>query len=234
MSIDVHTLSGAYALDALTPEEAAEFRQHLQECRACRDEVAEFQRAAARMGLAEAATPPPALRARVLAAADRTRQTPPSPAPQVLTHRRWVTWVGAAAAAMLIAVGGVVGLRAAVQDDEPALNEAAVEVFEADDARTATVETANGGRLRVGVSESANQMAVDTRELPDLGQDLVYQIWSVSDGQMASAAILEDPEEGAAMELPGEETEVAVTVEPVGGSEQPTSEPIVQVDPYAV
>src|ERR671929_154341 len=51
---DVHTLSGAYALDALDPEEASEFRAHLEGCAACRQEVRELRDAAASMGAAAA------------------------------------------------------------------------------------------------------------------------------------------------------------------------------------
>ena len=43
MSTDLHTLSGAYALDALSAEEAEEFRTHLDGCQACREEVRELQ-----------------------------------------------------------------------------------------------------------------------------------------------------------------------------------------------
>jgi len=121
-----------------------------------------------------------------------------------------------------------------VMDDEPDLTPAAVEVFEAQDAHTATVETAEGGELTVAVSASRKEMAVDTRELPALDENHVYQLWSVHGDEMVSAAILSDPEIGAAMGMPDEETQVALTVEPAGGSEQPTSDPIVQVDPYEV
>ena len=81
MSIDLHTLAGAYALDALSPAEADAFATHLEECPACRDEVRELQEAAARMGASEATAPPRALKARVLAAADQQPQLPPKVTP---------------------------------------------------------------------------------------------------------------------------------------------------------
>lgn len=243
MSTDVHTLSGAYALDALDPEEAAEFRRHLAECPACRDEVRELRSAAARMGAAEAVSPPAELKDRVLAAVDRTPQQPPTVAasrtePASLADRRrarearprFGRWLGAAAAAAVVVVGGVVGIQA-LQDDDPALSPSVTQVLEAADARTATVETANGGQLTVGVSPERDEMAVDTRDLPDPGEGLVYQVWAVHGTEMVSAAVLDDPDSGAAMGMPEEGTEVALTVEPAGGSEQPTGDPIVQVDP---
>ncbi len=65
-------------------------------------------------------------------------------------------------------------------------------------------------------------MAVDARELPDLDRQHVYQLWTVHDGSMVSAAVLTDGTTGAAMGLPAADTQVAVTIEPAGGSEQPT------------
>src|SRR3954447_26789322 len=120
MSSDVHTLSGAYALDALTPEEAEEFAQHLARCESCRVEVREIEEAAARMGAAEAKVPPPELKPRVLAAIDRTPQLRPRTAEQGTAARssvpsrrtggprRWLTWVGSAAAAVVLIGIGVV------------------------------------------------------------------------------------------------------------------------------
>ena len=123
------------------------------------------------------------------------------------------------------------GLRS---DPEPALTVAAAQVFGAEDARTVTVETANGGKLKVAVSPERNEMAVDTRELPELDDQHVYQIWAVHGSEMVSAAVLEDLDGGAAMGMPGADTQVAFTIEPKGGSEEPTTDPIVVVDPSAL
>jgi len=71
MSTDVHTLSGAYALDALSEEEATDFCTHIDVCPACCQEVSELRDAAARMVASESLTPPESIKARVLAAADK-------------------------------------------------------------------------------------------------------------------------------------------------------------------
>ena len=71
MSNDLHTLSGAYALNALSPDEAREFREHYDLCPACQQEVRDLRDAAARMGASEAMQPPPQLKARVMSAADK-------------------------------------------------------------------------------------------------------------------------------------------------------------------
>ena len=51
---------------------------------------------------------------------------------------------------------------------------------------------------------------------------------------MKNAAVLDTGTTGAAMGLPGADTEIAVTVEPRGGSKLPTTQPIATVDPASV
>ncbi len=233
MSNDLHTLSGAYALDALSSEEASEFRSHLAGCPACRDEVTELRDAAARMGAAEALHPPAGLRARVLEASSRQPQLPPKvPAPVVA--RRWWPRLLAVAAAVVLVVAAAVVVRQLNAGTGAPMSPAVSQVFTASDAHKATVETANGGRLTVATSRRLNRMAVETDRLPRLGQAQVYQIWAVHHGAMTSAAVLADTKAGAAMAMPGPGTEVAITIEPAGGSRQPTTRPIVMVDPARV
>ncbi|MGN6132708.1 MAG: RskA family anti-sigma factor, partial [Nocardioidaceae bacterium] len=102
MSTDLHTLSGAYAIDALSPEEAEEFRTHLSACQVCRDEVRELREAAAKMGASEALGPPPALRARVLEAASRQPQQPPRVRSLAERRRRWQPRLRVAAAVAVL------------------------------------------------------------------------------------------------------------------------------------
>lgn len=237
MSTELHTLSGAYALNALSAEEAEQFRRHLDECTACRQEVRELQAAAASMGSSEAIAPPEHLKARVLDAVDRTPQLPPRDKGGVVVDvppHRWGRRFLVAAAAAVIVVGAAVGV-AQLQDDEQQslLAQEVVQVFEAEDAHTATMETANGGKISVATSPTRGEMAVDTDELPALDEEHVYQLWAIQGGAISSVGILE-PEKGAAMEMPEPDVEVAITVEPAGGSAQPTTEPIMRVNPSEV
>lgn len=246
MSTDVHTLSGAYAVNALDPREAAEFEEHLDQCAACREEVTELQHAAAQMGAAEATMAPASLRSRVLAEAQKVPQLPPRDASLASGHvtvpgsvvplRRRLPARGllaAAAAVVALAVGGVI-VSDAMRDDGVPLAGGVVQVFEAEDARSVTVDTSNGGKVRVAMSAAEGQMAVDTTDLPDLGPRQVYQLWTVVGDIAQPAGVLDDPKTGAAMGLPRKGTTVAITIEPMGGSERPTSAPIVTVDPADV
>lgn len=237
MNTDVHTLSGAYALDALDAGEAEEFRSHLADCPACDQEVREFQRVAARLGAVETVAAPAYLRARVLAAVDRTPQLPPT-IPSIVERspqRRWRPRLMMLAAAAVLVAGGAVGVGVALDSRQAELDAAAAQVFEAPDARTLTAPTSNGGELVVAVSPSRQQVALDTRRLPALEDGQVYQVWAVQgDVVLSSAAVLDDLDEGAAMAAPDDGTQMAITVEPAGGSEKPSGDPIVTVDPAAV
>lgn len=62
-----HEPAGAYAVDALDGVERSRFARHLATCPTCPAEVRWLAATAAELGLAAAATPPPALKGRVLA-----------------------------------------------------------------------------------------------------------------------------------------------------------------------
>src|SRR4051794_23225952 len=71
---EIHTLAGAYALDALTEIERASFARHLAECETCAVEVAELNDPASRLSAAAWEAPPPRLRDAVLREVAQTRQ----------------------------------------------------------------------------------------------------------------------------------------------------------------
>lgn len=235
MSTDLHTLSGAYAIDALSEEEARQFDRHLEECPSCREEVRELRAAAAKMGAAEALAPPPALKARVLAAADQMPQLPPRVTPLgSVRKRRWSAKLVAAAAAVILVVGGGVAVFESQRGDNQSVVASTIaQVFQAGDARTKTVQTDHGS-VTVATSASLGRMAVRTDDLRALSGKRVYQLWAVHGGTPTSAGVIANPKAGAAMAMPSEGTTVAITVEPEGGSEQPTTAPFVTVDPRSV
>jgi anti-sigma-K factor RskA len=161
-------------------------------------------------------------------------QLPPRVTPlEAARSRRWTPRLLAAAAALVLVAGGAIGLSQIQQDDGPSLEAGVSQVFEAPDARSVEVETSHGP-LRVATSQSEGEMAVDTRDLVPLDREHVYQVWTVVEGEPIPVVVLEKPDAGAHMGMPDPGTEVAITVEPAGGSEQPTTDPIVQVDPSTV
>ncbi len=233
MSTDLHTLSGAYAIDALSPGEADDFTTHLEGCPACRDEVRELQDAAARMGASQSVAPPGALRARVLSAADQLPQLPPHVTPiERARSRRWTTRLVGAAAAAVIAVTGI-GVAVNELREPAEQTQSVAGVFDAPDAHAETMTTANGGKLRVATSASYGQMAIATQGLPKL-RDRSYQMWAIRNGRPTSVGLVEDLSKGKVMPMPAAGTTVAITIEPAGGSRQPTTQPIVAMDPESI
>jgi hypothetical protein len=77
----------------------------------------------------------------------------------------------------------------------------------------------------------------DGGQIPDRFIELLDRkplaFWAVRDGAMESVGVLE-PEKGAYMDMPTPDTEVAITVEPRGGSAQPTTDPIMRVNPSEI
>jgi anti-sigma-K factor RskA len=237
MSTDLHTLSGAYAIDALSPAEAEEFEKHLDQCPACRDEVRELQAAAARMGSSEATVPPPSLKARVLAAADAQPQLPPKVTSiDERRTRRWLPRVAGLAAAAVLLAAAVVGISRPWEQEgaPPVAGNPVSEVFNAPDAHVETVKTADGHKLSVATSPDSGQMALKTATLARLKGDRVYQMWAKHNGRVTSVGVIEDLGAGKVMPIPTYGTTVAITVEPEGGSKKPTNPPIVEMDPQAI
>ncbi len=82
---DLHTLTGAYALDAIDGTERERFEHHLNRCQSCGQEVRGLQETATRLALAVARVPPPGFKAAVLAgggAAPASTRRWPTPGPR--------------------------------------------------------------------------------------------------------------------------------------------------------
>lgn len=237
MSMDIHALSGAYAVDAVDEFERAQFERHLAGCTDCRAEVASLREAASLVGETAAQQPPLALRSAVLAGIQTVRPLPP-----VLTaversrsaRRRFPALVAAAAA--LIAVGGVgatimdlandnndTGLVAGTATDTD-------RVLQAPDAHRHTKQLDGGGSVTVVRSASLNQAVILTEDMPAAPNLRTYELWlqhgdsMVPAGQIAggtNAVLLE----GDAMAADG----VGITIELAGAKATQPSDRVVDV-----
>ncbi|MGH3355148.1 MAG: anti-sigma factor [Nocardioidaceae bacterium] len=235
MNADVHALAGAYAMDALPAEEAAAFAEHVEQCPSCQQEVAELQVTAAQLGLAAATAPPAELRDRVLHAVQQTRQIPPQTPTIDSTRRRARSrprLLAAAAAVVLILGAGLLALRPLLDTADPPQRDSIVAVMDAPDARSSTTRLSGGGSMTVVSSRELDQAVVLGERLPRLDRDHDYQLWLVDrTGAARSANVLFDgsgePATGPNLVAglqPGDQ--VAITQEPAGGSEQPTTTPL--------
>jgi anti-sigma-K factor RskA len=180
MNADVHTLAGAYALDAVDDIERAAFARHMAECPACAVEVAELQATSARLAEMVAEPPPPGLRAAVLTQIRQTRQVGP--------RRRGTAGSGrragprrvalAAAVAAVVAVGVGAGTYT-IQERRVRHAQEISAVLGAPDARTHSEPASGGGQVRVVVSPSKREVVAYLSDLPAPGAGHSYQLWLI-------------------------------------------------------
>lgn len=229
MNDDLHRLTGAYAADALSAEERAAFERHLQECQACTQEVSELRATTAKLGVAAAEPPPAHLRDRVLAAATQTRQLPPQPGrARAVGLRRWPTRALAAAAALLLVVA--VGLGVQIRELDQRLDTAERQAAQVTSVLTAPdvqVHRAESAAASVVASPAQGRAVFVASGLPAVPSSRVYQLWMIDDGGPRSAGLFTLDGGHVSQLMSGQlqgVTAVAVTVEPSGGSPQPTSE----------
>jgi anti-sigma-K factor RskA len=237
---DLHSLSGAYALDAL--EAGAEhdrFTRHMSRCQSCAGEVRGFREVGTALAFAAATEPPPELRARVLTAVARTRQL----SPEVNTHARpqrprawvpWVPWLSGAIATASIVVAVLFGFAQAHTEQElsqvRAENQAISLLLSAPQARLLRHTVTSGGVATVVLAAERHELVVITNGLPALPSGKVYQLWLIGKTKTVSAGLLPSAQSGrtrpvlASGVVKGDT--LGLTVEPAPGSAQPTTTPI--------
>ncbi|GAB3853475.1 anti-sigma factor [Nocardioides maradonensis] len=237
MSSDIHALSGAYAVDALDDAERADFERHLADCEACRQEVADLQAAAVEIAATTEQTPPPSLRASVLAGIADVRPLPPvpaEPAPDNVRPLRRRLWqqVGLAAAAAAIVAGGTTVVLHPWDRSSVAPPSAQDQVIHAADVQRYAGEVAGGGSVTVYRSVALNSAVVVARGMTQAPAGHVYELWLLApSGTMKPAGLFED---GADLTYvvtgnAGPAKALGITVEKAGGSSAPTTKPIALV-----
>ena len=234
---DMHSLSGAYALDALEGgAERDRFARHMNRCQSCASEVRGFREVATALAFAATAEPPPELRDRVLADAARTRQLPP----EVRTHARprrtrsWVPWISGVVATASIVVAVLFGFAQAHTQQQ--LNQAQAEnkaislLLSSPQVTLLSHSTTKGGVATVVLAAARHELVVVTNGLPALPAGKVYQLWLIGKTRIVSAGLLPPATSGrtpavlASGVVKGDT--LGLTVEPAPGSLQPTTTPI--------
>ena len=215
MAETIHDLSAAYALDALDPDEVDAFEAHLASCESCRKAVADFGSVAAELAFAGApASPPPALRDRILDAARAER-------PNVVPFRpRWqrplVAVAAIAACAALVLGLWNVSLRNELSNSKS-------------EALTRVPVTGASGSMIVSSSGSA-ALVLDRLVAAPPGK--TYEAWVIRGSNAPAPAGLFHGGPGTTfVPIKGpvkRGSTVAVTVEPAGGSPEPTTTPFAQ------
>jgi anti-sigma-K factor RskA len=235
---DLHGLTGAYALHALPDDERDAFERHLADCAECAQETREFAAATARLGLAATAAAGPALRDRVLHRVTTVRQVPPGggtveKARRVVPRGRGpARWALAACLAAAAGLGGTaVWQHERAQDagERAARAETLAGVLAAPDARSRTARLAGGASGTLVVSERQDRAVYLASGMAQTPRGKVYQLWFDDHGTMRPAGLMDPGSTRQAVLMEGAvdgAAGVGITVEPAGGSKQPTSDPI--------
>jgi anti-sigma-K factor RskA len=225
MSTDLHSLIAPYVMDALDVDERQRMEAHLEQCTTCHGELTGFQGTAARLGEAQSQTPPAGLRARILAEASTTRQERPIVTPITPRHGlRQALPRLTVAAAFLIGAAGIGGyaVERGQARDAMARNVAITSVLAAPDASITSKTFSTGGNVRLVASPGEDAAVIVANDLAPLKSGKVYQVWMINDAGPKSQGTFRTSGT-IVMAGAGGADAVAITVEPAGGSREPTS-----------
>ncbi|WP_052664457.1 anti-sigma factor [Nitriliruptor alkaliphilus] len=246
MSPDIHTLTGAYAVNALPDDERRAFEAHLAACDACTQEVAELQATAARLGAASAVTPPAGLRDAVMAEIADVRQEAPSRVPsgpelpRISPSRRWMSSVIAPAAAVVVIA--ILGLSAIVAnlssriDQIETTTSQVTNVIAAADAQTIEIETRGSEVARLIMSPSRSEAVLLVNGMAAAPEDHNFVIWLIDgEGTAEPAGTFDVDDRGRATRVVAGDlaatAALGVTIEPDGQPVTvPTSDPLMVVE----
>jgi len=224
--VDVHELTAAYALDALEEDERERYEAHLARCERYRAELSGLGAATGALAFGTAAPgPPPQLRTRILeAAAAERRNVVPLP-----LRRRILSRTAAVAACAAVAFGVWSATLSSSLDGERSARAAehrAMEIYLDPRSR------------RMPLADAAGTLAVDptgramllVRRLPAAPEGMTYEAWVIPKGSKPIRAGVFDGG-GPMTMLPLDERVpdglvVAATVEPDGGVDAPTAQPV--------
>lgn len=238
---DLHTLTGAYAVDALEEDERDAFEKHLATCQACVQEVRELTATAGRLALAATMPAPPRLKAQVLQQIGEVRQERPSHRSAAIASRtarpgRGMRWALAACLAGVAALGGTTVWQhqqaaTARQETEDAQQQASqiAAVLSASDAKATTATVDGGAHSSVVVSHASGRAVFIASGLATPPQGKVYQLWFADGDHMRPAGLLDPARSDQSVLMTGtvqNASGMGITVEPAGGSQQPTSSPL--------
>lgn len=227
---DVRGLSTEYLLGTLDAAERARVDAHLAECAACRAELAEDARVLDAIGRGVApATPPAALRERILSAA-RAESAPRKSASSAMA------WMLAAAAALIALVAGWQMFEARAERErmtaQIAEQQRSLAVLAADDLVRFDLQGDAAPAHARAFWSHRHGLVFTAERLQPVPSGRTYQLWAISEGQPISVGVFEPGAAGtAAVVVATPDTlmrvdAIAVTVEPAGGLPKPSTPPI--------
>jgi anti-sigma-K factor RskA len=231
-------LKGAFVLGALPDEERREFEEYLAQHPEREAEIDELGTVAGLLALSpEEHEPPPELRRRIMDAVGAEA------APPHESRRSVFAWIGELLGPRNLALGAatmlVIGLfswsmllRGEVQDLQGRVQSLQSQPQAPQMVELGGAGTEQGARAEVVTLEGDRAVLV-VEDMPPIPEGKTYQIW-VIEGDVPRPSGLFEPKQdsvAAVVEHPvGGGDVIAVTVEPEGGSPQPTTEPMLSAE----
>jgi anti-sigma-K factor RskA len=216
----------AYALGALAAEDAVELERHLARCSQCGARLGWLRGAVDQLpGSVAQLEPPPALRARLLAEVQAELEAEAEPAPErqrggTGRRGRWgVFWrpATALAATAVLIVGGAAGYLLGSPESGPSKTPAT---------------SPTPGLASATLERDGDVATLRVQRLPKLPPNQVYETWLERDGELEPGSVFVLRRDGTAdAAIPGPlegASAVLVTREPRGGSQAPTSPPLLE------
>lgn len=221
----------AYALGSLEADELRRVEEHLVSCLVCRKESQAFQTVAEELSLAAPASlPSPDLRDRLMqrVQASRPMERASSPVPARPFWERLLPVWGLTSLFLILGLAlSTLSLWQRINHLEFATAPGGM--------RAVPLSATNNAPQATGfvlISADGDDGALVVDGLPSLGESQQYQLWLIRDGQRTSGAIFSTDEKsygGTRIRAPRRLTDYAavdVTIEPTGGSSQPTGKPV--------
>lgn len=242
-----------YALGSLAPDEAKRVREHLATCEECREEYAQLQPAAGALAYSAEACPDqergavvasPMLKARVM---QQIRRDVAETKTNVAEMRavRPIVWPAYAVAAACLAIALITGIMNISQSDQMHQTRTEIAQMESQNhrllqqlaqQRVALADLVSPDSQRYGVDHGqvirhGKRLYLAMEALPAPPKGKVYQAWTLRSGatRMSPSVTFVPNASGVALvPIPADASvvaAVAVSIEPDGGSKQPTSAP---------
>lgn len=232
MSEELHVLDllPAHAIGSLDADEVRRVEEHLQSCLICRNEADAFRAVAEQLSVAAPlASPSPALKERLMQRAQATRPAE-SISQRATALSFWERLLPAWGPVSLFLIVALAGLNFILWQRMDRLEFSSPGGMRA--VPLSPPDTASPATGFVLISADGDEGALVVDGLPPLGDDEQYQLWLIRDGQRTSGAVFSTDEEsygGMRIRAPLsllEYAAVGITVEPMGGSPQPTGKQV--------
>lgn len=231
MSDEAHIddLLPAYAVGSLEADELKRVEEHLRSCLICRNESDAYEAAAEELGFAASVVSPSAelkdrLMQRVQSATPNRQEQVSEPAPPRPFWERLLPAWGLASLFLIVGLAASSFILWQRVDNLEFVTAPggmrAVALSATDAAPNAT------GFVLISANGDDGALVVDG--LPPLGEDQEYQLWLIRNGERTSGAVFSTDEKSyAGMRIRAPRSlldyaAVGITIEPAGGSEQPT------------